>query len=87
MVSLKYLSKDFEKMIIQAIHDSKTDEFSICTAYTSKSMIERMVTDAKFNEKLKFLLIGDPLSLGYGGAREEISNWRKVAMRGHFSLI
>jgi len=73
MARINYLSKDFEKNIIQAIHDDGTDKFSICTAYTSKSMIERMVKDAKFNEKLKFLLIGDALSLGYDGAREAIS--------------
>ena len=73
MLSLKYLSNDFEKMIIQAIHDPSTDKFSICTAYTSKSMIEKMVSDTKFNAKLKYLLIGDPLSLGYSGDRERIS--------------
>ncbi|SVD89592.1 uncharacterized protein METZ01_LOCUS442446, partial [marine metagenome] len=71
--TMRYLSEDFQLKILKEVRDANTEKFSICTAYTSQSMIEKMAKDAKFKDKLEFLLIGDPLSLGFEGKRKAIS--------------
>jgi hypothetical protein len=72
--NLNYLSSNFQPEIVGKIEEQTTASFSICTAYTSLSYIETMVANPIFSNKLDSLLIGDPISLGFDGKREKITN-------------
>lgn len=74
MPNLNYLSSDFQPEIMKRIGEENTASFSICTAYTSLSYIEAMAASPIFSNKLDSLLIGDPISLGFDGKREKITN-------------